>query len=254
MKISKRQLKRIIREEKRRILREMGSGHHGGMYGNPGDWGDPNQWDAEVQEEDFCPYSYLEKMKALHPGDYAVDAKLPQMGVDPDTGRELTDEEMQMVWDVIDEEQSHDDWEETNPEPQLQPGVEPMFGYQGDGSNMNASFAGRRMRESRKITKRQLKRIIREEKRRLIFESQIEAEATDIYDQLLNIVGERGEISVAEASERFGKGVGELEMMLSSPAMSKLEVINGMIQYSDDDFGGDLGGDEPYIAMPDYDD
>jgi len=225
VKISKRQLKRIIREEKRRILREMGSGHHGGMYGNPGNWGDPNQWDAEVEEEDFCPYSYLEKMKALHPGDYAADAELPMMGVDPETGVELTDEQMQMVWDVIDEEEEE-----------------------------KAHAEEMRMMESRRLTKRQLKRIIREEKRRLIFESQIEAAATDIYDQLLNIVDEEGDISIDEASSMFGIMPNELEMMISSPAMSELEVVNGMIQYSDDDFGGDFGGDEPYIAMTDYDD
>ena len=148
MKLSKRQLKRIIREEKRRILREMGPGHHVGMYGNPGDWGDPNQWDAEVEEEDFCPYSYLEKMKELHPGDYAVDAKLPRMGFDPDTGRELTDHEMQMVYDVIDEEEEE-----------------------------RAYAEDMRMMESRRLSKRQLMRIIREEKEKI--EEELEEEDND---------------------------------------------------------------------------
>ena len=105
MKITKRQLRRIIKEERIKILREMGHGVHGGMYGNPGDYGDPNQWDEEVQEKDFCPYDYLERMRALSPSDYAVDAKLPAMGYDPDDGRELSDREMQMVYDVLDDEE-----------------------------------------------------------------------------------------------------------------------------------------------------
>lgn len=138
MKISKAKLVKIIKEEHSKILREMGHGVHGGMYGNPGDYGDPNQWDAEVQEEPFCPYSYLEKMKALQPSDHAVDAELPEMGVDPETGAELTDEQMQMVWDAIDEEEERAAYEEEM-----------------------------KMAESRKLSKRQLIRIIREEKRRL---------------------------------------------------------------------------------------
>ena len=149
MKLTKRQLKRIIKEEHRKILKEMGHGVHGGMYGNPGDYGDPNQWDAEVQEEDFCPYSYLEKMKALHPGDYATDAKLPMMGVDPDSGRELTDHEMQMVYDVIDEEEEE-----------------------------RVRAEDMRMMESRRLSKRQLMRIIREEKEKLE-EEELEEEDKD---------------------------------------------------------------------------
>ena len=111
------------------------------MYGNPGDYGDPNQWDAEVQEEDFCPYDYLERMRALQPSDYAVDAKLPMMGYDPDDGRELTDAEMQMVYDVLDDEEEE-----------------------------RVRAEEMRMMESRRLSKRQLKRIIREEKRKIFLE------------------------------------------------------------------------------------
>ena len=153
MKISKRQLKRIIREERRRILEEMRSGHHGGMYGNPGNYGDPNQWDVEVEEEPFCPYSYLEKMKSLHPGDYAVDAELPMLGVDPDTGVELTPEQMEQVWQAIEEEEQEQAYAND-----AQPGE---------------SWMG----ENRRLSKRQLKRIIREEKEKLEEENQDEGNA-----------------------------------------------------------------------------
>ena len=202
MKITKRQLKRIIKEEHSKILREMSHAIHGGMYGNPGDYGDPNQYDEEVQEKDFCPYDYLERMRALSPSDYAVDAKLPAMGYDPDDGRELSDREMQMVYDVLDDEEEE-----------------------------RVRAEEMRMMETRRLSKRQLKRIIREEKRRLVLESRIEAEATDVYDQLLNVLDERLRISVPEAASMLGVSPAELEAMISSPVMSEIEVVRGMIQF-----------------------
>lgn len=205
MKITKRQLKRIIKEERSKILREMGHGVHGGMYGNPGDFGDPNQYDEEVQEEDFCPYDYLERMRALSPSDYAVDAKLPAMGYDPDDGRELSDREMQQVYDVLDSEEEE-----------------------------RVRAEEMRMMETRRLSKRQLKRIIREEKRRMVLESRIEASAVDMEDQLLNILDDRMRISVPEAAEMLGLPSQELEMMISSPAMSEVEVVRGMVQRVED--------------------
>jgi hypothetical protein len=127
VKITKAKLKQIIREENQRILKEMG-GDHGAMYGNPGDMRDPNQWDEEVP---FCPYSHIDSMEG---------ASVEQIF----SG--LSDSEAEAVQEVLADRE-----------------IEQMrHEQQGPGISENATRT-----KTMKITKRQLKRIIKEEYSRL---------------------------------------------------------------------------------------
>jgi len=180
------------------------------------------------------------------------------MGVDPETGAELTDEQMQMVWDVIDEEEEERARAEDMrmmesrklskrrlSKRQLiriireeKEKIDEEIDEQDEGNAFTGALAdawekeeetfkvGKKtydVKESRKITKSQLKKIIRE--------SMIEAEATDLYDQLLDILDGQVRISLPEAADMLGVDVNELAMMVSSPAMSELEIVgSGIIQ------------------------
>ena len=139
MKISKRRLKRIIREEYQRILKEMNVGMS------------PNQGSInEDLMDEILEFIIDESGGSIIPSREEILEYFP-------TANDAT---IQAALDRVPSESFDDDWEATNPEPQLQPGVESMFGYKGDGSNMNAPWGGRGMRESKRILKNRLKRIL----------------------------------------------------------------------------------------------